>query len=50
MLGKEINEVPSYFGTYLTPENIEQHLKNLRLSRQGWSEHDKDMVEILDYY
>lgn len=50
MLDKNISEVPSYFGTYLTPENIEDHLKNLRLGRQGWSEHDKNMFEIVDFY
>jgi len=50
MLNKEIKQIPSYFGVYLTPNNVESHLENLRLSRQGWSERDKNMFEVLNTY
>lgn len=50
MLGKELNKVPSYWGVYMTHENIEKHLENLRLNREHWPEHDKNMFEILENY
>ncbi|MWV46299.1 hypothetical protein GRF59_22090 [Paenibacillus sp. HJL G12] len=50
MLNKEMKQVPSYFGVYMTPDNIEKHLTDLRLSRENWPERDKNMSEILDNY
>lgn len=50
MLHKEITKVPSYFGVYMTSENIEQHLNDLRLNREHWDEKNKNMFEVVSSY
>ncbi|MNJ67597.1 hypothetical protein D3C77_637830 [compost metagenome] len=50
MLNKEIDNVPSYFGVYITSDNIEEHLNNLRVNREQWSERDKNMFEVVASY
>lgn len=50
MLNKEINNVPVFFGVYMTKENIKQHLIDLRLNREQWAERGKNMFDILNSY
>lgn len=50
MLNKEADRVPAYFGVYITPDNIEEHLDKLRKNREQWSERDKNMLEVVAVY
>ncbi|WP_419875837.1 hypothetical protein [Candidatus Pristimantibacillus sp. PTI5] len=50
MLNKETDKVPPYFGVYLTPENIDEHLNRLRLNREQWGGKGKNMFDILGSY
>jgi len=50
MLDTNLEEVPSYFGVQVTQSNIDEHITQLRLSREQWSERDKNMPDIADRY
>lgn len=50
MLNKELNKVPAYFGVYLTQENLENHLQELRMDRDTWSARGKDVFELVENY
>jgi hypothetical protein len=50
MLDQHTDQVPSYFGVYLTPQNIEAHLTEIKDSRDDWPMKDMDMATILNDY
>ncbi|MBH5319410.1 hypothetical protein I6N90_16560 [Paenibacillus sp. GSMTC-2017] len=50
MLNPDTDQAPSYFGTYMTKENIDVHLAKLRISREKWPEQDKNMIELAPNY
>ncbi|MEI7027537.1 hypothetical protein [Paenibacillus sp. y28] len=50
MLDKNIEQVPSYFGIRLTPDNIETHLIQLRADREQWPQRDHSILELINNY
>lgn len=50
MIAPETNLVPTYFGVYVTNDNITEHLSNLRANREYWIYRDQDMNALaFDY-
>ncbi|WP_150131533.1 hypothetical protein [Paenibacillus sp. BIHB 4019] len=50
MLNLHDDQVPSYFGVLLAPDNVEEHLTKLRQDRLRWPEKDKNMAELVVSY
>ena len=47
LVGYQEEEVPEDFGVLITPENVEEHLENIRRDRTAWLENNPDAVELL---
>lgn len=47
MFNYHADRVPEEFGVYLTPDNIDGHLRNVRAQCQKWAEGNPDIIRWL---
>ena len=43
----KLETVPTDFGIFITPENIEKHLSNIRLQRERWRQSNKREIDLV---
>ncbi len=48
LFDKEEAIVPEDFGTLVTPDNIESHLKDVRAEREAWAQQNPDAVQFVE--
>jgi hypothetical protein len=50
MLSIDTDQVPDYFGVYVTSDHVNEHLESLRLNREQWPDRGKELSVILERY
>ena len=48
ILSHDLSQVPQDFGVLMTPENIYNHLANIRVDREKWAENQPNEVQLVE--